>query len=117
MAREDPTGTQFAAKCDRRGCPGCRVPARIAREPDESFDLIVVDGLDEGLPVEQGRVGCARAAAGKVRAGGLLMLDNSDRPAYREVDDLLEGWEIRRFVGFPASPFTPTETTFYRRPL
>lgn len=91
-------------------------PLRVAQEPDDSYDLIVVDGLEDGLPVSDGRVGCVRAAMSKVRPGGTLMLDNSDRPHYSVVDEILASWTIHRIAGFPGQPLTPTETTFYIRP-
>jgi len=91
-------------------------PARIAREPDEAFDLVVVDGSEAGLSPDEGRVGCVRAAAPKVRAGGILLLDNSDWPRYAPVDAILESWRCVRFRGFTTGPLTPIETTLHWRP-
>lgn len=91
-------------------------PARIAREPDEAFDLVVVDGCETGLSPDEGRVGCVRAAVPKVRPGGILLLDNSDWPRYAPVDAILESWRCVRFRGFTTGPLTPIETTLYWRP-
>jgi len=91
-------------------------PTRIAREPDESFDLVVVDGSEDCLSPDEGRVGCVRAAAPKVRPGGILLLDNSDWPRYAPVDAILESWRCVRFRGFTTGPLTPIETTLYWRP-
>ena len=38
-------------------------------------------------------------ARSKVRPGGYLLLDDSDRPAYAEAYELLAGWRERRFAG------------------
>jgi hypothetical protein len=81
----------------------------ITAFPDESFDLVLVDGRDE-------RVGCVESAALKLRRGGLLVLDHSDRPAYRRLDRALESWPCRVFIGLKPYPLTASETAIYRRP-
>jgi len=58
---------------------------------DESFDLIVVDG--------SARSACIWHALRKVRAGGFLMLDNSERSLYKEGVDLLTAWKRLDFFG------------------
>jgi hypothetical protein len=101
--------------------PAREFPARMAAEPAESYDLVVVDGGDhepegERLPAVTGRVACVLAGVRLVRPGGVLVLDNSDRPEYRLVDQPLDGWHSTRLRGFPNAPMTPTETTFYWKP-
>lgn len=91
-------------------------PARISAEADASYDLIVIDGSETGLSPDDGRIGCVRASASKVKRGGFMLLDNSDRPEYSSADDILAAWDRTRFPGFPSSPFTAIETTLYRRP-
>lgn len=55
----------------------------IDSHPDGTFDLVVVDG--------RARPACVLRAIPKVRPGGYLLLDDSDRPYYREgVDALAE---------------------------
>jgi hypothetical protein len=81
----------------------------ITAFPDESFDLVLVDGRDE-------RVGCIESAAPKLRHGGLLVLDESDRPAYRCVDRVLGDWPRRAFIGLKPCPLAASETAIYRRP-
>lgn len=49
----------------------------ISEFPDEHFDIVSVDG--------RCREQCLRYALPKVRAGGYLILDNSERPRYQEV--------------------------------
>jgi hypothetical protein len=43
-------------------------------ETDGDFDLVVVDGLL--------RVTCVEAAAARMTASGIILLDDADRPAY-----------------------------------
>jgi len=52
--------------------------ASIDRFPDESFDVVLVDG--------RSRPACLRHAAPKVKKNGLLVLDNAERHYYLERD-------------------------------
>lgn len=58
---------------------------------DESLDVVLVDGRQ--------RVACARSAMPKLKPGGLLILDDSDRPKYREAHILLGTWNCREHRG------------------
>jgi len=49
--------------------------------PDRSFDLVLVDG--------RARMACIKRALAKLKPGGALMLDNSDRPAYAKAKSLM----------------------------
>lgn len=64
--------------------------------PDGSLDLVLVDGKD--------RPACIRAAARKVRPGGLLLVDDVDRQEYAEaLADV--PWPRVDIIGFaPAKP-------------
>lgn len=57
---------------------------------DESFDLILVDGRN--------RKGCIAHFISKLKPGGVLMLDNSEREQYFAVFPLMDGWECDSFV-------------------
>jgi hypothetical protein len=52
----------------------------------------------------------------KVRPGGYLLLDDSDRPGYAPTYDLLATWRERRFVGIKDEWPEACETTIFRRP-
>lgn len=51
------------------------------------YDVVVVDG--------RCRVRSVRIAAPYVRPGGLLILDNAERPWYSEVRSILSGWSVQ----------------------
>jgi predicted O-methyltransferase YrrM len=99
---------------DLRLRPISDFPSAVRELPDETLDLVVVDG-DDGDDTD--RVDCIRASLSKVRPGGLLVLDDSDNPRYRDADDLLRGWDVRRFRGMKSQPLVATETSVFRRPL
>lgn len=80
----------------------------ITHEPDESLDLVIVDG--------RARVACVRQALPKVKPGGLLLLDDTERLRYRPAVDLMAGWESHTFSGLkPGSPI-PAQTSVWRKP-
>ena len=88
-------------------------PREIAALPDESFDLVVVDFLEAPATT---RIDCLRPAMKKVRPGGYLLLDDSDRPGYAEAFDLLSGWSFRKFTGVKDEWPLACETGIFRRP-
>ena len=53
--------------------------------PDYYFDLILIDGRD--------RVTCTKCSIKKLKKGGVLMLDNSERAWYRPIYHLLQEWQ------------------------
>jgi Methyltransferase domain len=82
--------------------------AAIDVEPDGSFDLVVVDG--------RARVECARHAMPKLKPGGLLLLDDTDRTRYRPAIEMLGAWEHRIFTGLKPGERAPAQTSVWRRP-
>ncbi len=74
--------------------------------PDESFDLVSVDG--------RARTACVLAARTKVRPGGLILLDNSDRPEYSEAIEALETYERLDFPGLAPYSTEVSLTTLWR---
>jgi len=63
----------------------------IDKYPDESFDLVVIDGM--------ARASCISHAMGKIRPGGYLLLDNSDTQRYDSAMSLLAGYKRTDFFG------------------
>ncbi len=90
-----------------------RFPEETASLPDQAFDLVVVDFLEAP---EVSRIDCIRPAREKLRPGGLLLLDDSDRPGYAAAYELLAGWRERRFVGVKDEWPQACETAIFTRP-
>jgi SAM-dependent methyltransferase len=61
----------------------------ILEFPDSSFDLIAIDG--------RARVACAQHAVAKLKPGGILLLDDSQRPRYRSISRLFPSAHARVF--------------------
>jgi predicted O-methyltransferase YrrM len=80
---------------------------------DASFDLVVLDFLEAPTMT---RVDVLKPAMKKVRPGGLLLLDDSDRSGYAEAFELLAGWRFRKFAGVKDGWPEACETGFFRRP-
>jgi predicted O-methyltransferase YrrM len=88
-------------------------PAEVASLPDEAFDLVVVDFLEAPSVT---RIDCLEPAMKKVRPGGYLLLDDSDRPGYAQAYELLAGWGERRFTGLKDEWHEACETAIFSRP-
>ena len=75
---------------------------------DGSFDLVVVDG--------RARPSCILHARPKVKKGGYLVLDDSERQRYQCAKALLSAWEKRVFYG--PGPYARIfwEATIWRKP-
>jgi hypothetical protein len=82
--------------------------AAIDPQPDASLDLVIVDG--------RARVACVQRAISKVKAGGLLLLDDSDRVRYQPAVALLASWERHVFTGLKPGYPVPAQTSIWRRP-
>lgn len=54
--------------------------------PDNNYDLIIVDGRN--------RKGCIANAIKLLKSGGILMLDNAERPYYQDVFSLMSQWPM-----------------------
>ncbi len=80
---------------------------------DVRFDLVVVDFLEAPTVT---RMDVLRPAMSKVRAGGLLLLDDSDRPGYAEAFQLLADWRFKKFVGVKDGWPEACESGIFRRP-
>jgi hypothetical protein len=88
-------------------------PSEVASLPNSSFDLVVVDFLEAPSIT---RIDCLEGAMRKVRPGGYLLLDDSDRPGYRKAFELLADWRFGRFTGVKDEWPEACETGIFRRP-
>jgi predicted O-methyltransferase YrrM len=88
-------------------------PKEVAGLPDGAFDLVVVDFLEAPTVT---RVDCITPAREKVRPGGHLLLDDSDRPGYAQAYELLAGWRFRTFTGLKDEWPEACETGIFTRP-
>jgi len=80
--------------------------AAIDAYPDRSFDLVAVDG--------RARTACVLAALRKTKPGGLILLDNSERPDYNSAVDALAAYERADFAGIAPYSTEITQTTIWR---
>jgi hypothetical protein len=62
---------------------------RSIREAEGSFDFVIVDG--------RARVACVLEAMPRIRPGGMLLLDDSERSRYRPALNVLANWPV--FIG------------------
>jgi predicted O-methyltransferase YrrM len=101
------------ANVELRQLPVEGFAAEVEGLPDAAFDLVVVDFLEAPAVT---RIDVLKPAMKKVKPGGLLLLDDSDRPGYSEAFELLSGWRFRRFVGVKDGWPEACETGLFRRP-
>jgi hypothetical protein len=76
--------------------------------PDSTFDLVIVDG--------RARVDCVVRAQRKVAVGGYLLLDDSDRPRYQVVRQLMSTWPVKSISGLKIGSGVPSTTTIWKKP-
>jgi hypothetical protein len=109
-APEDPDG-YVSSGTEYRGLSFEAYAASIDDYDDETFDLVVVDG--------RARPSCGKHARPKVKPGGYLILDNSERATYSWIHDDLanRAWEAEHFYG--PGPYNRGfwQTSIYRRPF
>jgi hypothetical protein len=84
----------------------CRVPLKL----EETFDIIIVDGRD--------RVNCCKQAVNSVSENGVIVLDDSERPDYREGINFLvkQGFKELAFTGISPGLFYRKATSVFYRP-
>jgi predicted O-methyltransferase YrrM len=76
--------------------------------PTESFDLVLIDGRE--------RVQCVEHALPRLKDGGWVVLDDSDRERYAPACDLLRDWDCREFHGLSPGKAELGHTTAWRKP-
>ena len=64
--------------------------------PDEYYDIIIIDGIN--------RVNCAVGSINKLKKGGILILDDSNRienantdGSYKPIKNLVDGWQEYKY--------------------
>lgn len=81
----------------------------IEDAPDSSMDLVIVDG--------RSRVACGLASMTKVKLGGRLLLDDSNRSRYQELHEVLSSWRREDFYGVKPGGIGPARrTSLWQRP-
>jgi hypothetical protein len=75
--------------------------------PDDFFDLVVVDG--------RARPGCLKHAMPKIKTGGYLLLDNSERIEYKNALILLNQWVSTGFMGHGPHTDVRWETRIWQK--
>ena len=76
------------------------------------WDLVLVDGIDEALI---NRMHCVETARDHVAPGGLVLLDDAWRDAYRQAPRVLADFERKEFWGLGPARLGVTKTDAYRR--
>jgi hypothetical protein len=74
--------------------------------PDNYFDLIIVDG--------RSRTACVMESAAKIKNGGYLLLDNSEREQYEEAFVFMQRYSRKDFFGFGPLLKTVWNTTIWK---
>lgn len=79
----------------------------IENYPEEYFDIVLVDG--------RARPACIAHASRKIKRGGYLILDNSERSHYQAAHEWLEGWPRADYYG--PGPYGKTfwQTSIFKR--
>ncbi|HEX2914535.1 MAG TPA: hypothetical protein VH186_27285 [Chloroflexia bacterium] len=93
-----------------RGLSFASYVSQVDAFPDEYFDVIMVDG--------RSRASCLVHSLPKVKTGGIIILDNSDRERYtRLTAKYLENYnfELIKFKGFTPSIHLKETTSIYRK--
>jgi hypothetical protein len=76
--------------------------------PDKHFDLILIDG--------RARPSCIMHSIPKVKDGGIILLDNSDREYYiKHVAPLLNTFVERRFLGITPTTLEYTQSSAFTK--
>lgn len=80
----------------------------ILEFPDDYFDLIVIDG--------RVRPYCLKNSLPKLKSGGYLLFDNSDRKHYQEELEKIRNWQVLKSYGPTIGDLSFNQTSIYRKP-
>lgn len=85
----------------------------VLADGDATFDMVLIDQNEHSLS----RPDAVELVRDRVVPGGLIVLDDSDRPEYAGTSQTLSGWGLVHYRGIRARPMTPTQTTAFIRPM
>lgn len=77
--------------------------------PDNHFDIVAVDG--------RARIACLGYSLLKVKPGGFVLFDDSQRECYQEGWSMMDGWKATTYRGEKNTPYEMNQSIFFRRPL
>lgn len=77
------------------------------------WDVVVIDGPEDS---SFKRMDCVQEAAKATKSGGMVILDDSYRAAYRDVGKVLLGWQRLTFRGLGAARLGVTQTDIWFAP-
>lgn len=93
---------------DQEGYSFKTYATQIDEFPDGSFDIVLIDG--------RVRNSCIKHAYKKVKIGGMIILDNSDRPHYlSQTSHLLKDYEAKVLQGVTPTSLNNSQTTIFTR--
>ncbi|GHT13802.1 hypothetical protein AGMMS4956_10560 [Bacteroidia bacterium] len=107
-ADEQMTDLRFFSKSDNKTFE--KYVKSIDKMPDNSLDVVMVDG--------RARTACIAHSMAKVKQGGWLIVDNSDRKYYFENNNELfdiTKWEQQEFIGLVPYTFQFSKTSFFQK--
>ena len=82
--------------------------APLNKLTDSSIDLFLVDGRH--------RVESIKRSMDKIKPGGYLVLDNSDRPEYSKSYELLDNWSLHQTSSITNSSPNVTPAAIWKKP-
>jgi len=104
-----PADPDLYQSTDYHGCFFENYVKAIDIYPNEHFDVVVVDG--------RARPSCIKRALPKIKKGGMLILDNSDRSYYtQKTSPLLNDWPVKIFRGPVRGLGHQEQTSIYVKP-
>jgi len=99
----------YASRDDKyRGYTFEKYVRSIDQYPDSYFDIVVVDG--------RSRPDCIRHSIPKIKSGGYLLLDNSEREEYEAGLKLVQNWPNIHLWGPGPYNGYPWETRIWQKP-
>lgn len=103
-------GDAKRSRYESREAPGdfAAYVTSIDSAADETLDLVFVDG--------RCRVACVERSMSKLKPGGILVLDDSDREWYRPAFELLADWPHEDFRGFRKFARRLSQTSIWVKP-